>query len=88
MNIRTVVHESSIYNIGTTLFRWFEASRTWALLSTPVVIRVILAGFVTFSIVSVMYSNMNEAIKFLSFALLFIFMTFLILGFTEPSAES
>ena len=87
MDLRIVVRESKVYDIATTLFRWFEASRTGTLLSSPVVIRALLAGFVILSIGSVMLSNMNAAIKFLSFAFLFVLMAFLVWSSTEPLPE-
>lgn len=87
MDFPGVVRKSVVYDVAATLFRWFEASRTATVLSNPVVLRALLASVVVLSITKVLLSRMNAATKFLSFALLFVALAFLLWGFAEPLTE-
>ena len=88
MSIPAVVRNSTLYSVLATLFRWFRASKTETILSNPLVLQGLLGVTVVLSIGSVLTSDLGAATKFLSFALLFVVLTFITWGFAEPLSEN
>jgi hypothetical protein len=61
-----------MYQIGATLWNWTEHSILFSVLQNSKVQQVTIALVLLVSLVNVLGSQMNAAVKFMSFAFLFV----------------
>lgn len=81
---RTLIEGSVLYGLGQTLWRWIAHSRTAALLGDT---RVLFAGavvVVAFSILQILFSDLDVTIKFASFLVFAVVLVVLVWPYTKP----
>lgn len=87
MNLVRVVRESRAYAVVSTLRRWARKSTAVSLVGDERVIQAVVAVALTVSTARVALADLNAAVKFLSFAVLFLLTVVVTSPFTEPPAE-
>ncbi|UPW01290.1 hypothetical protein M0R88_04090 [Halorussus gelatinilyticus] len=87
MDVVRTVRESNIYAVVSTLRRWARGSTVLSMLTREEVLQGLLAIVLIVSTTRVALTNLNAAVKFLSFVVLFLLVVVIALPFTEPSSE-
>lgn len=87
MDFIGVVRESWIYRVTARLRRWARGSTTVALMTDERFQQGAIALVLLASLVSVFRSDADAAVKFLSFALLFVLTVVVTWSLTDPLAE-
>ncbi len=87
MGVLEIVQNSRLYGMVAQIRRWFQHSAIVGLVTNTRVQEGIIALILLVSLVSVFRSNTNAAIKFLSFALLFVVTVVVTWSLTDPITE-
>lgn len=87
MNLVRIVRESRAYGVVSTLRRWARESTAVSLARSERAIQVVVGVALTVSTARVALADLNAAVKFLSFAVLFLLTVVVASPFTEPPAE-
>jgi len=84
MDLREAVRGSTLYRAVVTLRRWSEQSVAVSLATDERVQQAVVGAVLLVSVVSVLRSNMNAAVKFLSFVALFAVTAALVWSVADP----
>jgi len=84
MDLRETVRGSTPYRAVATLRRWSEHSVAVSLATDERVQQAVVGAVLLLSVVSVLRSNMNAAVKFLSFVALFAVTAALVWSVADP----
>jgi hypothetical protein len=84
MDLRETVRGSLLYRIGAQLRRWAQHSVAVSLATDERVQQAVVGLVLLVSVVSVLRSDMNAAVKFLSFVALFAVTTALVWSVADP----
>lgn len=84
MGLRATVRGSTLYRAVAALRRWAEHSVAVSLATDKRVQQAIIGVVLLVSVVSVLRSNMNAAVKFLSFIALFAVTAALVWSVADP----
>lgn len=87
MNAVEVIRQSWCYQAGTIVRRWTAESSAVSILTNERVQKLVLTVVLFQSLVSVFVTNANAAVKFLSFALLFVLTAVVAWSITDPGSE-
>lgn len=83
-NIVVFIKQSKMYQIWAHIQRWVEGSTVRSLLTDERVLLIATGLFLLLSVVRVLSSSMDEPVKFLTFALLFVLVVVLTWDVTDP----
>lgn len=86
MNLRTAIMNSAIYRVLRTVRRYASNSFAVQRLEDERTLAALLAGFLGVGIIRITLSGMDVSVRFLSFALLFVLVTWLVWGVIRPAA--
>jgi hypothetical protein len=84
MDLRETVRGSALYRAFATLRRWAQHSVVVSLATDERVQQAVVGIVLLVSVVSVLRSNMNAAVKFLSFVALFAVTAALVWSVADP----
>jgi hypothetical protein len=84
MDLRETVRGSLLYRIGAQLRRWAQHSVAVSLATDERVQQAVVGLVLLVSVVSVLRSDMNAAVKFLSFVALFAVTAALVWSVADP----
>jgi hypothetical protein len=84
MDLRETVQGSILYRMVATLRRWGQHSVVVSLANDERVQQAVVGAMLLVSVVSVLQSDMNAAVKFLSFVALFAVIAALVWSVADP----
>jgi hypothetical protein len=84
MDLRETVQGSILYRTVATLRRWAQHSLVVSLANDERVQQAVVGAMLLVSVVSVLRSDMNAAVKFLSFVALFAVIAALVWSVADP----
>lgn len=87
MDLVMVVRESMLYRSLARLRKWSRHSRAVAIMTSERFQEAVIAVVLLASSVSIFRSDANAAVKFLSFALLFVLTVVVTWSLTDPFSE-
>lgn len=87
MDIPELIRQSRFYRIATTARRWAAESTIVLILTDERVQKSVLTAILLLSLVSVFVMDANAAVKFLSFALLFVLTAIVTWSITDPRPD-
>lgn len=86
MRLRSAIRNSAVYRTLQTLRVYASNSRVVGHLEDERTLAVFLSAFLGVGILRIALSGMDATIRFLSFALLFLVVTWLVWGVVRPAA--
>lgn len=87
MNIIAIIRASVLYEVTQTLRRWGNHSALAGIVADKRVQQSLIGLLLLISIINVLQTRMNAAMKFLSFLLLFVLVAVLTRSLSKPPSE-